>query len=218
MRDDTRRVAVVSELRLLRQGVARLLEESNCTVEVASPDAMLADDRRSRSEVGVVDVSAAGQIETLRRLAQTHPSMRLVALGVRSDDEHVVACIEAGATAYVSRDADLDELLAAIDSAARDEARCEPRVVATLMRRLASRTIRVPAAELHNLTAREREVLALIAGGYSNKEIAVQLRLGVTTVKNHVHAVLTKLNVTRRGQAAAKAREAPATQVDAARI
>ena len=87
--------------------------------------------------------------------------------------------------------------------------RCSPRLAGSLLRRLWSLAPAKAARSAHaGLTCREQEIAALIGKGLSNKDIAVRLHIEVATVKNHVHHVLEKLQVTRRGQAAARARAA----------
>ena len=99
----------------------------------------------------------------------------------------------------------MDDLTSTIISVTRGELLCSPRVAATLLRRVGALAngARAPHA-LRGLTFREREVLDLIDGGLSNKEIAVRLHIEVATVKNHVHNLLEKLHVTSRAQAAAQ--------------
>src|SRR2546421_13075479 len=132
-------------------------------------------------------------------------------LSVREGEDHgdVLASAEAGAIAYVPREASLEDLVAVIECAVRGEAVCSPRVAGALLRRIAvlatdGRSDRVPA----RLTKREREIMGLIDEGLSNKEIAKRLRIEVATVKNHVHNILEKLQVHRRGEAAARVRAA----------
>ena len=119
----------------------------------------------------------------------------------------MVPLVEAGAAGYLTRDASLRDLFAALSSAVRDEVLCSPRIVASLARRLAR------LAEQHatrptpaSLTAREAEVVGLLDAGLSNKEIATRLCIELPTVKNHVHHILEKLHVNRRGEAAARLR------------
>src|SRR5262249_56738057 len=91
----------------------------------------------------------------------------------------------------------------AIESAVRQELRCDARMAATLCRRLAALAGSTPTLRDSTLTGREQEILALVDNGLSNKDIARRLNIEVATVKNHVHSVLGKLGVSTRGQAAA---------------
>ena len=119
-----------------------------------------------------------------------------------------LACAEAGVAAFVTRDTSLDGLTATLECVAQGGARCSPRATAALLRRLASLADgRPPATRGAQLTPREREILTLIDQGRSNKQIARQLQIQLATVKNPVHSVLEKLQVERRGAAAAAMRE-----------
>jgi DNA-binding NarL/FixJ family response regulator len=122
-------------------------------------------------------------------------------------EDQVVACAEAGIAGYVDRDASLRDLVATVRSVARGELLCSPRIAARLMRRVAELADqpRPPQTPAH-LTRREREVVALIDEGLSNKEIAQRLNIELPTVKHHVHNVIEKLGVRSRLQAAAHVR------------
>ena len=117
----------------------------------------------------------------------------------------MIACAEAGASGYVPRDGTVDDLETVVESVARGEIECSPRIAASLLRRVGAL-----AAELRgpspnsSLTAREQEVAELLDQGLTNKEIAQQLSIAVPTVKNHVHRILDKLHVHRRTEAAAR--------------
>jgi DNA-binding NarL/FixJ family response regulator len=122
-------------------------------------------------------------------------------------DLEVLACAEAGVSAYVPSDASMNDLVAAIENLKRGELHCPPRVAASLFRHVASLANKVRhRSGAAALTRREREVLALIDAGLSNKEIAVRLHIETSTVKNHVHNLLEKVQATSRTQAAARLR------------
>ena len=193
MRRDRRpRVALVVETRLFRDAVARVLPRYGLAVVdcAADPDVIL------------VDVMGGTAIGLLTQLAAGESGPPVLAIGVRDADRNVLACIEAGAVGYVLQDASLDELADAAHRAVRDEPLASPHVIATLMRRVAVLSQNSPPGTVGELTSRELEVVELIEQGLSNKEIAAQLSIAVTTVKNHVHSILEKLNVHRRAEAA----------------
>jgi DNA-binding NarL/FixJ family response regulator len=196
MRRDVRpRVALAVETGAYRDALARTLSRYGLTVVdvYTEPDVVLVD----------------GGATALRRVA-AQTAARLVAIGVRDTDGDVLACIEAGASGYVVRDASLDELADAAHRAVRDEPAASAHVIATLMRRVAALSANGDSRNIAHLTSRELEVAELIEQGLSNKEIAAELSIAVTTVKNHVHSILEKLKVHRRGEAACLVRNAAA--------
>jgi DNA-binding NarL/FixJ family response regulator len=113
---------------------------------------------------------------------------------------------------YVSREGSLHDLVAAIDSAARGEMLCTPRVAATLLRRVSSLAAeRPPAQPFARLTNRQLEIVRLIEQGLTNKEIARRLCIELPTVKNHLHNIFEKLDVHRRGELASVVRRGTGT-------
>jgi DNA-binding NarL/FixJ family response regulator len=143
-----------------------------------------------------------------RRLGDAAPGAALIALAIEDAPGSVASCAEAGVAGYVPRAASLAELRETVLHVARGESPCSPRAAAGLFRRVAAlaaeRDGRGPPA---GLTRREVQVLDLLESGLSNREIAVRLSIAVPTVKNHVHHILGKLDVRRRGEAVALARE-----------
>ena len=212
------RVAIVADIRLYREGLARILErQPNISVvaTAATSDGSLAPLSQLAPDLILIDMAMPDSPAAIRRVAVAAPGAKVVSLSVREgegegeDDRDVLASAEAGAIAYVPREASLEDLVAVIECAVRGEAVCSPRVAGALLRRIAAlatdgRSDRVPA----RLTKREREIMGLIDEGLSNKEIAKRLRIEVATVKNHVHNILEKLQVHRRGEAAARVRAA----------
>jgi len=197
-------VALVVEIGLYRDALARALprlglDVVGCAATGAEAVALLGS---AEPDVVLVDVTRSSGIGTLRALAEAAPEARLLAIGVRDLDSDVLACIEAGAVGYVLRDASLEELADAAHRTVRDEPLASPHVIATLMRRVAALAGNGDPTSVGDLTTRELEVVELIEKGLSNKEIAAQLSIAVTTVKNHVHSILEKLKVHRRGEAA----------------
>jgi DNA-binding NarL/FixJ family response regulator len=193
MRRDRRpRVAIVVETGLFREALARALPRYGLGIV----------DRDADPDVVLVDVTGGANLGVLRELAAAESATPVLAIGVRDVDRDVLACIEAGAVGYVLQDASLDELADAAHRAVRDEPLASPHVIATLMRRVAVLSQNGRRGTVGELTSRELEVVELIEQGLSNKEIAAQLSIAVTTVKNHVHSILEKLKVQRRGEAA----------------
>jgi NarL family two-component system response regulator LiaR len=141
-----------------------------------------------------------GGVQATRRVRQISPRTQVVVLTSFSQDELVFSAIKAGALSYLLKDADAETVLHAIHAASRGEAILHPRIAQRLMTEVTAPTRRQdPAAAL---TAREMEVLQLIAQGRSNAEIAAQLVITERTVKAHVSNLLGKLHLSDRTQAA----------------
>ena len=135
------------------------------------------------------------------------PRIRFVAFAVSETDEDVLACAEAGISAYVSRDGSTEDLIKTILQSLRGELIVSPRLTALLFEHVAVLSAnRTPSIGKATLTQRENEIIPLIEMGLSNKEIARRLQLGTGTIKHHIHNILEKLHVRRRGEIAARAR------------
>ena len=204
------RVFIVAGIRLFREGLADALERKHGftiagTASTAAEAAAALRD--SAPDVVLLDTITPDATSAIRQIRAVNPEAKIVALGVPEEDERVVVWAEAGVASYLPREASLDELADALDSLARGEAVCSPRIAAELLRRLAALAAARPADGANGaLTTRERQIIALIDEGLSNKEIARRLVIEVATVKNHVHNILEKLRVASRGEAAAAVR------------
>lgn len=198
------RVLIVSDLRLLREGVARVLRgASGFSVFVTtSRFASQSMARTSRSlDVVLVDVGVAGIVSTVRDIALSHS--RTPIIGIGSLDDHLpVPLARAGLTALLALESSPNALRVAIRSAVGGKRGPRPFPEASPTRASHPMTV----AELRPLTPRETEILLLIERGLSNKAIATHLAISVSTVKNHVHNVLAKLDAGSRGEAASIAR------------
>ena len=198
---------IASDVRLLCDSLAMALA-ADPEIEVIGTagdlETLLTCARRHPHCVVVLDVTMPGALGVARDVMQEVPSAATVAVAVEDSVNSVVTCAEAGISGYVPYDASLEDLRHTVLSVSEGETPCPPRVVAGLVRRLATLSAerdRRPAAP-PRLTPREYEVLRLIRRGLSNKEIASSLHIALPTVKNHVHRILGKLEVDRRGAAA----------------
>jgi DNA-binding NarL/FixJ family response regulator len=209
----TLRVIVADDQRVVREGLTLMLglidgiepvgaaadgEEALAMVAAELPDVVLMDLRMPRLD----------GIEATRRLAETHPAVGVVALTTYADDETVVAALQAGARGYLTKDAGAEQIRSAIERVAAGEAAIDPAVQRQLI--TAVRRGEAPAEpdcdELPDgLTPREAEVLALIAAGLSNGEIADRLVVSAATVKSHVNHLFAKIGARDRAQAVAYA-------------
>jgi DNA-binding NarL/FixJ family response regulator len=210
-------ILIVDDSRLYRDALAELLRSKEWVerVEVSLDGPGLAQhDVTFPPTITLLNMGVDDSLRWLQYVSDAQA--RVVVLGVRDTEAEVVACAEAGAAGYLFRDDSLDSLCELIQAVARDETICSPKTAAVLLRRVAAAAAeRRARAGLGLLTPREGEVLELVEQGLANREIAQRLSIEVRTVKNHVHAILGKLGVQRRGQAAAQARSAhgPAARV-----
>lgn len=204
------RVFIVAGIRLFREGLAAaLVREHGFTVAGTASTAAdaAAALRAGAADVVLLDTLTRDAEREIRTIRAANAEAKVVALGVPDEDERVIAWAEAGVASYLRREASLGELAEALERLARGEAVCSPRIAATLLRRVATLAGARPANRAAGtLTSREREIVALIDEGLSNKEIARRLVIEVATVKNHVHNILEKLRVGTRGEAAAVVR------------
>jgi len=210
-------VFVFASVRLYRDGVADALRRAGIDVTGTAgtwSDALVGL-LASPPQVAILDVGGPGGVEIVSELRRRLPQTRLVVLAVDEVERDVLTWAEAGIAGYVTRNGSLDDMIAAVRAAARREAHCAPRISGALLEHV--HTLAGAHSRTHTplgaLTAREREIAELLEAGLSNKEIASQLQIELTTVKNHVHSVLAKLHVARRSEAAAEMRRARQTFV-----
>ena len=205
-------ILIVGEIGLYREGLACALSQRDGFREVRTAGDITTALRliqRSPPDVILVDLAMSDPLAAMRSLAQVAEQSVLIALTVPNASTDIIACAQAGAAAYVTRTESIDDLLVTILAATRGELRCTAKVAGALFRHISSAGTRLPVSEqLRMLSPRETEILRLIEQGLSNKEISRTLGIEVATVKNHVHHVLEKLNVRRRGEAAALLRRA----------
>ncbi|GAA3046993.1 response regulator transcription factor [Pseudonocardia yunnanensis] len=200
-------VLVVDDHAVVRRGLAAYLESADgieAVAEAVNGRDALVQLRRLATEnrlpkVVLMDVLMPEMdgISAIGEILASYPDVRVVMLTSFGEVERVYAALQAGAAGYLLKDADPDEVAAAIRAAARGEVHLDPAVAGRLTRQLVS-----PPTGLASLTARERTVLALVARGLSNRQIAAELYISDRTARTHVSHVLTKLQLSSRTQAA----------------
>ncbi|MBP0445849.1 response regulator transcription factor [Roseomonas sp. SSH11] len=197
---------VVGDIRLHRDGIACILRHDQRFAEVScvtSGEDALRTAAALMPDAILLDIEGEDVIGSIRQLAAAMPGVPVITLAIPESDDHVLACAEAGAAGYVTRDGSPDDLAEAVHDALRGEFRCPPRLAHLLFRRVFALRSGFPLpAPPSRLSEREEEVLQLLQQRMSNKQIARSLGIAVATAKNHVHHILTKLKLERRGDIA----------------
>lgn len=156
---------------------------------------------QTEPDIVLIDLTIPECQPAIREIGRRVPAARVVVLALPDEESELLAFAEAGVAGFVPRGASLAELVAALESAARGELLVPPRAAAALLRRVSALAAGASdAGGSAALTARESEIARLIDDGKSNKEIARGLGIEVATVKNHVHNILAKLGLQRRGE------------------
>ena len=206
-------VCLVDDQTLVRQGIRSLLELSDSIRVVAEAgDGMQAVETipRVKPDVVLLDMRMPGMsgLDVLNALAATNQLPPTIILTTFDDDQLVLAGLKAGARGYLLKDVSLDQLVDAVKTVAAGGSLVAPVVTQRLLSGLERMQSRVGSVDRPDpLTDRETEILRLMAGGYSNKEIANSLGVAEGTVKNHVSNILSKLGVRDRTRAVLKAFE-----------
>jgi DNA-binding NarL/FixJ family response regulator len=194
------RVFVVAETRLYREGVAGLVRSSKRLAVAGTASTIEATIVAvgTGMDVVLVDMGMPGARETIEEIRRASPRTRIVAMAIDDLRVDLVAAAVAGATGFLTRGASKQDLLETTIRAARGETTCSGPIAAALVGLIRDQASSRAPVDAPELTAREREIVDLIAEGCSNKEIARRLYLALPTVKNHVHNILEKLQVERR--------------------
>ena len=204
------RVLLVDDHTLFRQGIARLLRaEPDFEVVGEAGDGLEAIERAQALQPDVilmdVNMPRATGLEAARRIRQTCPQSKIVMLTISEVDATLFEAVKSGAQGYLLKDMEPQVLFETLRGVARAEASISPRMTAKLLGEFARQAR--GASEGHpsspTLSEREKSLLALIAEGKSNKEVAAALGLAENTVKSHLKNLLAKLHLENRVQAAA---------------
>jgi DNA-binding NarL/FixJ family response regulator len=202
-------VLLVDDHEVVRRGLRAFLEKESDLEVVGDADSgaealdLLArlDEEGRRPDVVLMDLQMEpiDGIESTRSIRDRYEAVEVVALTSFAEEERVHAALQAGASGYLLKDADADEVAAAIRSAYRGELQLDPAVAKRLMSSLRAGPQSDSAADL---TARELEVLSLVGAGKANKTIAAELDMSERTARTHVSNILRKLGLSSRTQAA----------------
>jgi two-component system, NarL family, response regulator LiaR len=200
--DSRPRIVIVEDHALTRAGLRTALEGAfDVVAEAADGLAGWETIARERPDVAVIDIGLPGMdgIALTKRVHTELPATRVVIVTMMDFEDEVVAALAAGADAYCLKSSEPERIVDAVRIAAEGGAYFDPRIAHVVLARFSSsakNSARSP------LTARETEILGLIADGYGNSEIAERLHIGLGTVKGHIRDILEKLSAADRTQAA----------------
>jgi DNA-binding NarL/FixJ family response regulator len=202
--EDARRISclVVDDHAIVREGMRRVLAQKEDMVivgEASSGEAALEMVARRRPEVVVIDARMPGMggVAAVSRIRADNPDLRIVMYTAHAEQDLLWDALNAGAQGFVLKDSESDELVKAIRQVVAGDPYVDPRLAPDFLRQLAK-----PRAG-GILSAREREILQMIADGHSNREVSERLVVSVETVKTHVKHILAKLEAEHRTQAVA---------------
>ena len=208
-RADPVRVVLADDHAFYREGLARMVDGAGIEVvaQVGNGEAAVEAVVANAPDVVVMDLHMPGVsgLDATRRIRQHAPVSRVLVLTVSDQEADVIDAVIAGASGYVLKDGPMDEVIAAIHAVAGGQALISPRIASTLLDRLRDQAAENATAPQVELSARELEVLGLLAEGRANAEIAESLFISPSTVRNHISSILMKLHVENRVQAAVRA-------------
>jgi DNA-binding NarL/FixJ family response regulator len=220
----TLRVLIVSDVRVVQEGLHSVLAGREEIEVVSTVDTLHAREQSARLQPDVVlfDAGRHDSVELLKDLVASAPNSRVVAFGVKETDEEILALAAAGTAGYVCNSAESNDVVRVLEQVMCDELPCSPRAAASLYRRVAALSRGDPDpvgvetghgnangsghVRVVPLSRRELQIAHLIDCGLTNKQIGRELGIEAATVKNHVHNLCEKLDVHRRGEAAARIR------------
>jgi len=207
------RVLIADDHPLFREGMHGLLDslaEIEVVGEATTGAEAITQAKALQPDVILMDIKMPGinGIEATRQIVAASPHISILMVTMLEDDESVFAAMRAGARGYVLKGANQAEILRAIRAVASREAIFGPGFARRVLGFFSMARPTIPSRVFPELSERERELLALVAQGRSNQEIAEQLGLTLKTVRNHVSNIFNKLQVADRAQAALRAREA----------
>ena len=206
-------ILLVNEIRLMGNVITAALEDEPDIHVVASVTDI--DEALKIVEENAVDVALVstrlpdqGALKLTQAITELAPATKVLALGMTEEKKRVLRYVEAGAAGYILKDDSLDDMIETIRAAEEGKVFVSPKIAAAMMERLSDLAqmfsdVENSITDDADLTDRELEVLELIGEGLTNQQISERLVIEVGTVKNHVHSILEKLNVSTRGEAAA---------------
>jgi len=209
---DKKDILLVDDHEVVRLGLKSLLEHNDqfeVVAEAGTAKEAVAMVEKHHPDVVLMDIRLPGPsgIEACEEITERWPDVRVVILTSYAEDEMLFSAIRAGASGYVLKQIGAEGLITAIEAACRGEALLDPAVTQRVFQEVRRAVKEEEAAAFASLSQQEKNVLALVSEGKTNREIAGSLYLGEGTVRNYVSSILSKLGVSNRAEAAAYAVE-----------
>jgi len=204
----TIRILIVDDHEVVRMGLKALLQQHphlHVVAEAGTGEEAIQQALTFQPDVVVMDVRMPGMsgVEACRQIVQQLPATRVIMLTTFAEDELLFAAIRAGASGYVLKRIGSQDLVHTIEAIGRGESAIEPAMVSAVFKEVAQSLNNKEASIFADLSDQELRVLALVADGLTNREIAGRLFLGEGTVRNYVSSLLSKLHLSNRAEAAA---------------
>lgn len=204
------RILLVDDHEVVRLGLKSLLERHSgfeVVAEAAAEHEAVQKALEYKPDIVLMDIRLAGGsgVEACRKIVDQLPNTRVIMLTSYAEDEMLFAAIRAGASGYVLKQVGSTDIIQAIEAAAQGEATLDPSLTQRIFAEVRRSIQKDEAATFSELTSQEMQVLALIAEGKTNREIAGTLFLSEGTIRNYVSNILSKLEVSNRAEAAAYA-------------
>ena len=209
-------VLIVSDIRVYREGLADILDRhASLSVRgtAKNTDLAIEEIKLNIPDVVILDMNMSSSCKVIESIASSSPVIKIVALSVTEDEDVILSCAKAGVVGYVSREASVEELINTVCAVVDGEIYCPRRIAARLFHKLKTpHSVNEDTQDLTLnqddeskralLTQREKQIADQMTNGLSNKQIARNLCIELSTVKNHVHNILVKMGVENRVQAA----------------
>src|SRR5690349_7308341 len=201
------RILIADDHSVVRAGLRALLERNDqfrVVAEAETGEDAISKAREYKPDVAVLDIRMPGLsgIEACRQIVESVDGCKVIMLTSYAEDELLFAAVQAGASGYVLKRIGDNELVRAVERVSRGEGMLDPAMTKSVFAEMRKANEAQHAAAFSNLTSQELAVLALVADGLTNRQIAIKLFLGEGTVRNYVSSILAKIGAANRAEAA----------------
>jgi DNA-binding NarL/FixJ family response regulator len=204
------RILIIEDNRVLREGLVSMIDgekDMRVVATLGSGNDILPLIQRAKPHVILLDLGLwnSERRHVLEKMRNDYPSVQLIGMGLIPSQSDIIESVEAGASGFILKDASTKEFIGTIRSVAQGTKVLPPQLLGSLFSHVIENALKEGRGKLANavkMTKREREIIALIADGLSNKEISARLNIAIHTVKSHVHNIMEKLALHTRLQIA----------------